>query len=62
MNAKIIDLTKWREEHPPLVRLANVSVHLMNASFQLQQSDLVTRTGFRHLRTRHRLTTDATQQ
>ncbi len=38
MTAQIVDLDKWREEHPPLVRLAHISVHLMSASFQLQRN------------------------
>lgn len=38
MNAKIIDLTKWREEHPPLVRLAHIQCHLMSATLRLQRN------------------------
>lgn len=38
MTARIVDLQKWREGHPPMVRLVNISVHLMSASFQLQRN------------------------
>jgi hypothetical protein len=38
MTAQIVDLDKWHEEHPPLVRLAHISDHLMSASFQLQRN------------------------
>jgi hypothetical protein len=38
MTAKIVDLDKWREEHPPIVRLAHISAHLISASFQLQRN------------------------
>lgn len=38
MNAQIINLAKWREEHPPLVRLAHIQCHLLSASFQLQRN------------------------
>lgn len=37
MTARIVDLAKWREEHPPLVRLAHISGHLMMAGFALQR-------------------------
>jgi hypothetical protein len=38
MTAKIVDLDKWREEHPPLVQLANISANLMRAHFKLQRN------------------------
>jgi len=38
VTAEIVDLTKWREEHPPLVRLAHITGHLMLASFALQRN------------------------
>lgn len=38
MEAQIIDLAKWREEHPPLIRLAHISCHLMMASFAFQRN------------------------
>ena len=38
MTAKIIDLSEWREEHPPIVRLAHISGHLMMASFAFQRN------------------------
>lgn len=38
MPEKIVDLAKWREEHPPLVRLAHISGHLMLASFDWQRN------------------------
>lgn len=38
MNAQIVDLAKWREEHPPLVRLAHIQRHLFSASLRLQRN------------------------
>ena len=38
MNAQIIDLGKWREEHPPLVRLVHIQCRLFAASFELQRN------------------------
>lgn len=37
MTATVTDLAKWREEHPPLVRLLAISGHLAHASFNLQR-------------------------
>ncbi len=38
MTARVVDLAKWREAHPPLVRLAHISGHLMVASFAYQRN------------------------
>jgi len=38
MTARIIDLKQWREDHPPIVRLAHISGHLMMASFKWQRN------------------------
>ncbi len=38
MTARVVDLAKWREDHPPLVRLAHISGHLMVASFAYQRN------------------------
>lgn len=35
MSAQIVDLAKWREEHPPLVRLMNINAHCWAASWRL---------------------------
>lgn len=38
MQAQIVDLAKWREEHPPLVRLAHIQCHLLSATMRLQHN------------------------
>ena len=38
MTARVVDLAKLREEHPPIVRLAHISGHLMMASFAFQRN------------------------
>lgn len=38
MEAQIIDLAKWREDHPPIVRLAHITGHLMMASLSFQRN------------------------
>ncbi len=38
MTARVVDLAKWREDHPLLVRLAHISGHLMLASFAFQRN------------------------
>ena len=38
MTAKIVDLDKWREDHPPLVRLARIQCHLFSAALRLQHN------------------------
>lgn len=38
MTARIVDLKQWREDHPPLVRLAHIYSHLMMASFAWQRN------------------------
>lgn len=38
MTARIVDLAKWREERPPIVRLAHITGHLMMASFAFQRN------------------------
>ena len=38
MTAQIVDLEKWRQEHPPLVRLAHIQCHLMSATLQMQRN------------------------
>ena len=35
MTAEIVSLNKWREDHPPVVRLANITLHCWLASFRL---------------------------
>lgn len=35
MTARIIDQAKWREEHPPMVRLMNITTHCWAASWRL---------------------------
>lgn len=35
MSERIVDLDKWRAEHPPAVRLANIAVHCWSASWRL---------------------------
>lgn len=38
MTAKIVDLDKWREDHPPLMRLAHIQCHLFSAVLRLQRN------------------------
>jgi len=38
MTARIVDLKQWREDHPPLVRLAQINAHLMAATFAVQRN------------------------
>ena len=38
MTARIISLDKWRAEHPPMVRLAHLSGHILIASLALQRN------------------------
>lgn len=38
MTARVVDLANWREDHPPLVRLAHISGHLMMSSFAFQRA------------------------
>ena len=35
MTAEIVSLNKWREDHPPVVRLANITLHCWAASWRL---------------------------
>lgn len=35
MDAQIVDLAKWRQDHPPAVRLVNIGLHCWLASFRL---------------------------
>lgn len=35
MTAEIVSLNKWREDHPPAVRLTNIVLHCWLASFRL---------------------------
>ena len=35
MTAEIVSLDKWREEHPPAVRLLNIWGHCAMASWRL---------------------------
>jgi len=38
MTARIVDLAKWREEHPPLVRLAHIAGRLCCAGMSIQSA------------------------
>lgn len=38
MEAQVIDLAKWREEHPPMVRLVNITGRLIMASVDFQRN------------------------
>ena len=35
MTARIVDLTQWREEHPPAVRLMQIWMHCGSAYWRL---------------------------
>ncbi|MEN6630005.1 MAG: hypothetical protein ABFC42_10195 [Sulfuricella sp.] len=35
MTAEIVSLSKWREDHPPVVRLVNIGMHCWLASWRL---------------------------
>ena len=34
-STKVIDLQQWREEHPPMVRLAAISMHCWQAYWRM---------------------------
>ena len=38
MENNVIDLGKWREEHPPIARLAQMNVHLLMGTFAFQRN------------------------
>lgn len=38
MIAKIVDLKKWADNHPPAVRLVQISTSLLTASLALQRN------------------------
>jgi len=35
MTARIVDLDRWRVEHPPMIRLVNISLHCWSAYWRL---------------------------
>lgn len=35
MTAEIVSLNKWREDHPPMVRLTAITLHCWSAYFRL---------------------------
>ena len=35
MTATVTDLSKWREDHPPAVRLAQIGLHCWSAYWRL---------------------------
>lgn len=35
MSAKVVDLQRWRESHPPAVRLTHITLHCWAASWRL---------------------------
>lgn len=38
MTARIVDLKQWREEHPPIARLACMNGRLLMAAFAFQRA------------------------